>query len=134
MHLALRMPERKVILITGASTGLGLAIAQRLLFEQSKRNHHLILTARDSSLHRFSGSQINQNAQTWIRTLDVTQADQREALVNEANAKLGGVDALINNAGVSYRTCVEHLSEPERLKQMNITSIPQGAEARHETP
>jgi len=114
------MGERKVILITGASTGLGLAIAQRLLLEQSKRKHHLILTARESSLHRFSDNKIDQNALTWIRALDVTQADQREALVNEANVKLGGVDILINNAGVSYRTCVEHLSEPERLKQMNI--------------
>jgi NADP-dependent 3-hydroxy acid dehydrogenase YdfG len=71
----LRMGEQKVILITGTSTGLGLAIAQRLLLEQSKRQHHLILTARESSLHRFSDCQINQNAQTWIRALDVTQAD-----------------------------------------------------------
>lgn len=114
------MKERNVILVTGASTGLGLAIAQRLLFEQSKRNHLLILTARESSLQRFHNNKIVQNNRTWIRPLDVTQADQREALVHEISTQLGGVDVLINNAGVSYRTCVEHLSEPERLKQMNI--------------
>jgi|GEM_PF-2980996 len=48
------MPHRKsrpVILITGASTGLGLAIARQLI---AKNRYRLILTARASSLHRFA--------------------------------------------------------------------------------
>ncbi|MGB7347025.1 MAG: SDR family NAD(P)-dependent oxidoreductase [Pirellulaceae bacterium] len=117
------MSHREVVLVTGASTGLGLAIAKGLLREQSKRpSHglHLVLTARESSLPRFCEQGIKEGAGVWIRALDVTDAQQRQSVVAEITKALGGVDVLINNAGVAYRSCVEHVTEPERLDQMNI--------------
>lgn len=69
---------------------------------------------------RFETEGFRDNESIWLRSLDVTDAEQRSALVDEINAQLGGVDVLINNAGVAYRSCVEHVTEPERLHQMNI--------------
>jgi len=106
-----------VVLVTGASTGLGLALA-RLLLE--KTSYHLVLTARASSLSRFSENGIEENERLWLRPLDIVKDSERRELIAEVNEKLGGVDILINNAGVSYRSVVEHVTEEERLAQMDI--------------
>ncbi|MEM6980473.1 MAG: SDR family NAD(P)-dependent oxidoreductase, partial [Planctomycetota bacterium] len=109
-----------MVILTGASVGLGLAITRRLLDARQRQNLHLILTARESSLERFAAAGIEPQADVWIRPLDVTNPQQRLALVEEATDQFGAVDVLINNAGVAYRSCVEHVTEPERLHQMNI--------------
>ena len=52
-----------VVLITGASTGLGLKLAQKLMHE----NYFLILTARENSLHRFAENGIqSQSVRLWL--------------------------------------------------------------------
>lgn len=107
--------KKQTILITGASIGLGKAIAQELL----KTDHHLILTARESSLKRFDEIGITQSDRIWLRPLDITDENQRIAIVEEANEKLDGIDCLINNAGISYRSVVEHVTEEERMHQMS---------------
>ncbi len=58
-----------VVLVTGASTGLGLALAKRLLDDK----YRLILTARSTSLPRFAAAGISENERVWLRSLDVTQ-------------------------------------------------------------
>lgn len=109
--------DRRVVLLTGASTGLGLSIARRLL---EKTDHHLVLTARESSLARLREAGWTESPRVWLRPLDVTDAAQRSAVVDEIDAALGGVDMLVNNAGVAYRAVVEHVSEEERLAQMDV--------------
>ncbi len=115
------MAERDdVILITGASTGLGLALARLLLAET---DHFLILTAREASLPRFAELGLHEGERVWIRALDVTDPQQRRAVVAEAEDRLGGVDVLVNNAGVSYRAVVEHVTDEERLAQMDVNFL-----------
>lgn len=106
-----------VVLITGASAGLGLAIARALL---DARKYRLILTARRESLTRFEECGVRESENLWLRPLDVTSDSERRAVIDEAQAKWGGVDVLINNAGISYRAVVEHVTEEERLAQMDI--------------
>lgn len=107
----------QVVLLTGASTGLGLEIAKLLL--QNLDQYHLIFTARESSIPRFAEHGIKENERVWIRALDITDRLQRRSVVSEAE-KLGGIDILINNAGFAYRAVIEHVTEENRLVQLEI--------------
>ncbi len=96
--------SRPVVLLTGASSGLGLAVARQL----ADRGFRLVLTARADSLSRFDREGVHEDEFTHLRPLDVCDPQQRRALVDEITTRWGGVDILINNAGVAYRTVVEH--------------------------
>ena len=111
---------KSTILLTGASTGLGLALSKLLLTTTSYR---LVLTARESSLPRFAEAGIFPQPHVWLRPLDVTDAEQRNRLILEIDEQWGGVDILINNAGIAYRSVVEHVGEEERRAQMDINFL-----------
>ena len=114
------MGAPSTVLLTGASTGIGLAVARRLL---DTTEHRLILTARESSLERFGAAGIAEGPRVRLRALDVTHPDERVEVVREAERDWGGVDVLINNAGVSYRAVVEHVRDRERLAQMQVNFL-----------
>lgn len=107
---------RETVLVTGASTGLGLVLARRLLRER----YRLVLTARESSMGRFAAEGIVEGENVMLRRLDVTVAAEREAVVAEVRERWGGVDVLVNNAGLAYRAVVEHFREAEARAQMEI--------------
>jgi hypothetical protein len=111
------MPQ--VVLITGASVGVGLEIARLL----RGTGRHLILTARPASLGRFADVGFSDAENVWIRPLDVRDRTAQEALVAEAESRLGGIDVLVNNAGISYRSVVEHVTDRERLEQMEVNFL-----------
>jgi short-subunit dehydrogenase len=111
--------NNEVVLVTGASTGLGLALARRLLNTEYRLN----LTARSSSVPRFAAAGILPNERIWIRPLDVTSDAERCRVVREANESWGGVDVLVNNAGIAYRSVVEHFTEQDDLEEMQVNFI-----------
>jgi len=114
------MPDSpQTILLTGASVGLGLAIAVQLL----ETEHRLILTARRGSLGRFADLGIVESDRVRLRPLDVTNSDERYAVVAEADRDWGGVDVLINNAGISYRAVVEHAFEDDAEEQLRVNYL-----------
>jgi NADP-dependent 3-hydroxy acid dehydrogenase YdfG len=94
------------ILITGASKGIGRAVAVEL----AKRGHRVIATARDP--RALDGLDADQKLR-----LDVTD----QASVDAAVAAAGQVDTLVSNAGVIFRAAVEAspLDEIERLYRQN---------------
>ncbi|MEN0059803.1 MAG: SDR family oxidoreductase [Bdellovibrio sp.] len=108
--------RKRVVLITGASTGLGLALTKELL-ESGK--FHVIATARKSSLHRFEDAGVFETENLWIRPLNVLSKNERDAVIHEAIEKFGGVDVLVNNAGYCLRGVVEQVNETERLRQID---------------
>ena len=89
----------QVALITGASRGIGLAIAQALAAEGCS----LILTARDESSLRRAGRQV---ASARIRVLahpcDVRDPHSVDALFRSARQQFKRLDILINNAGIAH--------------------------------
>lgn len=112
--------NKKVILITGASSGLGYALAQHLI---SDNRDHLILTARSSSAHRFKERGIEESRHLWIRDLDVIDHYQIQKVIEEVNTKLGGVDILINNAGIAERSTVEDSEDAYRQLQLDVNYL-----------
>jgi hypothetical protein len=102
-------------LVTGASAGIGLSLA-RLLLESP---HRLVLTARAMSLPRFAQAGIAPSERVMLLPLDVTIAEEREAAIRAVEQRWGGVDILVNNAGLSYRAVAEHVTEFERLAQLD---------------
>lgn len=111
-----RCHRRRVVLVTGASTGLGLALVKELI---RAGTYHVIATARSSSLPRFRQHGVFESEHVWIRPLNVLVKTERDAIVKEARQKLGGVDVLVNNAGYCLRGVVEQVNETERLRQID---------------
>lgn len=108
--------RQPVVLLTGASAGLGLALSKLLLSQP----YRLILTARETSLSRFAKAGIHESDRVRFHPLDVTLMAQREQAIEFANRLWGGVDVLINNAGVAYRAVNEHVTDADRLDQLNV--------------
>ena len=101
-------------MITGASVGLGLALAKLLI----PQNFRLVLTARSESLERFAQAGIQESEHILIRPLDVLDPKQRMALIKEIDERWGGVDVLVNNAGFAFRSVLEHVQQEDLLQQM----------------
>ena len=90
-----------VWLITGCSTGLGCALAQRVL----ERGFRAVITARNAESLADLAARFPANA--LHLALDVTDETQRSAVVARALEKFGAVDVLVNNAGHGYSAAIE---------------------------
>jgi 3-oxoacyl-[acyl-carrier protein] reductase len=89
----------KVAIITGASRGIGLAVAHRLGTLGAK----VSLCARDITRLESAADEVRPGAAGVFRAaVDVTHADQIVAFVQNTEKALGPVDILVNNAGIGY--------------------------------
>lgn len=93
--------------ITGASSGLGAALAKEVL----DRGDTAAVTAR--STDRLRALVESHPDRALALPLDVADADQRTAAVNATVERFGGVDVLVNNAGHGFRSAVEEASRDE---------------------
>lgn len=84
------------VLLTGASTGIGAALAHRL----ATMGARLVLAARSRDRLEHVRSSLLSSAETHVISADVANATDRARLVGQAVEALGGLDVLINNAGV----------------------------------
>lgn len=114
------MSPKKIVLITGASTGLGLAIAKKLIAE---KEYQLVLTARKSSLPRFEHEGIEDSDDLMVAELDVTDKHQRIALISKILDRFGKIDVLINNAGLALRSVVEDATADDRRDILDVNYI-----------
>ncbi len=86
----------KIVLITGASRGIGLATAQTFAAEGCR----LVLSARSAGPLAETGAALRATgANVATHAADVTKPEQAASLVQEAVTAFGGIDILINNAG-----------------------------------
>ena len=86
-------------IITGASTGIGRAVAVQLAKEYKAK---LILNARGEEDLRLAASQVAQaGGEAYCVSGDIAQPGVAKSLIDHCVEKFGGVDALINNAGLA---------------------------------
>lgn len=114
------LPPHPVVLVTGCASGIGLALAGRLRAWQDAR---VVLTARASSLPRLRAAGFEPDDRLWLRPLDVTRNSERRSLISEIDERLGGVDVLINNAGLTFRSTHEHLHTDEIDEQLAVNFV-----------
>jgi short-subunit dehydrogenase len=87
----------KVVLITGSSRGLGLAMAR----EFAAQGVRLVLCARDEQELALAAESLTAaGAEVMAIPCDVTVQEDVVRMVNDATARFGGIDILINNAGI----------------------------------
>ncbi|GAA4994739.1 SDR family oxidoreductase [Actinopolymorpha pittospori] len=131
--------DQKVVLVTGASSGIGAAIAARLV----RQGHHVLagarrtgrlhtLTERTTDVASHSGGSLHP-----VR-LDVTNRSGVEAFVQIALDRFGRVDVLVNNAGVMPLSRLDSVlvEEWDRMIDVNVRGLLHGIAAvlPHFTP
>lgn len=101
-------------LVTGASSGLGVAIAEAALLA----GHKVIATARNPTKAAQDNPQISKLGGTWIE-LDVTSFNTPKKVEDAINEAGGVIDVVVNNAGYSLLGSIEDMSETEIENQFS---------------
>ena len=113
----------KVALVTGATRGIGRAVAQAL----ASQGCGLVITGRDlSALERVGRELQSAKARVLAIPCDVAESKSVDALIAAAKKEFGHLDILINNAGVSHAMAnIEKLGieEWERVIATNLTGM-----------
>ena len=87
--------EKRTVIVTGGSSGLGFAIAEQFLAQGDK----VVLNGHTESKLQHAAEQLGQNDRVAIAAGNMTQSPTAEAIVNTAVEEFGRVDVLVNNAG-----------------------------------
>lgn len=120
--------RRKVVLITGASSGIGEATARHL----ATQNHLLVLGARRLDRIKALAQDItNDGGQALALPLDVTSLDSVRAFVEAACEQFGRVDVLVSNAGVMPLSLMAELRVDEwnQMIDVNLRGVLNGIAA-----
>jgi 3-oxoacyl-[acyl-carrier protein] reductase len=105
----------KVALVTGGTRGIGLGIAKRL----AGAGFHLVLSGRrdktdiDDVLRDVATSFANPNQRVEYLQADVSSAEDRNAMLDRVDERFGGLDVLVNNAGIAPRVRADILEATE---------------------
>lgn len=106
--------ERKVALVTGASRGIGAAIAQQLILD----GFFVVGTATSESGAAKLSSEFAEHGTGAV--LDVRDAEAIDALVTDIESKYGAVMVLVNNAGITKDNLLLRMSEADWDDILNI--------------
>jgi NADP-dependent 3-hydroxy acid dehydrogenase YdfG len=120
--------QGKVIVITGASSGLGEATARRLSAEGAS----VALGARRADRLRSLAKELTRNGgKALAKATDVTDSEQVKTLVDTAVQTFGRIDVMINNAGLMPQALLERLKIDEwnRMIDVNLKGVLYGIAA-----
>jgi len=121
-------PQAKVILVTGASSGIGEAIVRLL----SCQGHHLVIGARRTDrLEALADALRAQGGRVDYRCLDVTRREDVQAFADFALQTYGRIDVIVNNAGIMPLSPMASLKldEWDAMIDVNIRGVLHGVAA-----
>jgi len=103
--------QKRVAIITGATRGIGLAIAARL----ARDGYDIVANYRgDDEVAEAARAELETSGRTIVLTRgDISKADDAGALIETALSELGQLDVLINNAGITRDTLMMRMSEDD---------------------
>lgn len=109
--------DNKVVIITGASSGIGKALA----FEFASRGSKIVLAARNTEkLNEVENELRAKGTEVLSVTTDVSIEEDCKNLMEKSIEKFGGIDILINNAGISMRALFADLELSVLKKLMDV--------------
>ncbi len=114
--------DGQVAIVTGASKGIGKAIAEAL----AKEGAHIVLVARSKDRLTAVMDHIHSlNCRASVEVADMTDPSQVERMVQSTVTKLGHVNVLVNNAGLGYfKPAVElSLREFDEMWSLNVRGV-----------
>jgi NAD(P)-dependent dehydrogenase (short-subunit alcohol dehydrogenase family) len=116
-----------VVVITGAGSGLGRALAQ----EFAARGARLALADVNEASLQTTAAMLPPDCRLTTHVVDVSSRERMYEWARELQQAHGGVDILINNAGVAVRCDFEHLSyeQLERVIGVNLWGVIHGVKA-----
>ena len=107
--------QDNVVIITGASSGIGREIAYQL----APQGARLVLSGRDTSRLEATAERCRQlGAKVLTATADLTRQEECRSLIQRAAQEFGRIDTLINNAGNSIQANLEDYTDPTVLEQI----------------
>ncbi len=101
-------------LITGGSQGIGAAVVA----QARKAGHQVVFTGRDARLIE----QVAQATGAHGLRLDVSSGDDNQKAVEACQARMGGIDVLVNNAAFGYAAAIGEM-DLDRMKTMFDTNV-----------
>jgi NAD(P)-dependent dehydrogenase (short-subunit alcohol dehydrogenase family) len=110
-----------VAIVTGGSKGIGLAIARALL----DRGMQVVIGARDENTLLSALRSLDAGDRVHAVRADVRRSADAARLVSESVARFGGVDVLVNNAGVGLFASVADMSDDDwhTVIETNLTGV-----------
>ena len=126
MRASLKPLEEQIIVLTGATSGIGLATARLA----AARGARLVLAAREpESLHRLDEELRAHGSEVAIVAADVARRDDVRRIAQTAAERFGGFDTWVNDAGVSIWGRLDEVSEEDsrRLFDTNYWGMVNGS-------
>src|SRR4051794_4469105 len=131
MKIPLKRLKDQVIVITGASSGIGLTTARMA----AERGARLVVAARnEEALQQFCDQVRSRGGQARYVVVDVSSEQDVRRLAGEAVGHFGGVDTWVNNAGTSiYGPLLQtSLEDAHRLFETNFWGVVYGSKVAAE--